>query len=116
MVILNFLAALYGSSTVAGKFAAEAAPALPESLSSTVSSCSALVLFLPELTKVIRSFDVPAIKAGMELGALSFVATILETLGNNGDVSSDAPLLFGFTVSSDVHGSSSTLAHCKREN
>jgi hypothetical protein len=68
------------------------------------------------LTKVIRSFDVPAIKAGMELGALSFVATILETLGNNGDVSSDAPLLFGFTVSSDVHGSSSTLAHSKREN
>jgi hypothetical protein len=47
---------------------------------------------------------------------LSFVATIFETLGNNGDVSSDAPLLFAFTVSSDVHGSSSTLAHCKREN
>jgi len=116
LVILNFLAALYGSSTVADKFAAEAAPALPESLSSTVSSCSALVLFLPELTKVIRSFDAPALKAGMELGALSFVATILETLGNNGDVSSDAPLLFAFTVSSDVHGSSSTLAHCKREN
>jgi hypothetical protein len=47
---------------------------------------------------------------------LSFVATILETLGNNGGVSSDAPFLFAFTVSSDVHGSSSMLAHCKREN
>jgi hypothetical protein len=47
---------------------------------------------------------------------LSFVANILETLGNNGGVSSDAPLLFAFTVSSDVHGSSSMLAHCKREN
>ncbi|KAG0559717.1 hypothetical protein KC19_10G125100 [Ceratodon purpureus] len=98
LILLNVLAALYGSSTVAGKFATDVAPGLPASLSSLVRFSSALVVFLPALRNVLGRDDNSALlKAGAELGGLLFAAAILETCGNGG-ASSDAPLLFAFTV------------------
>jgi drug/metabolite transporter (DMT)-like permease len=100
LLLLNVLAALYGSSTVAGKFASDVAPGLPASLSSLVRFSSALLVFLPALRNVFQGqTQNPALlKAGAELGGLLFAASILETCGDGG-ASSDAPLLFAFTVS-----------------
>ena len=97
LILLNVLAALYGSSTVAGKFAMDMAPCVPASLSSLVRFSSALVVFLPAAISVIKDKNVELLKAGAELGALLFAATVLETCGDGG-ASSDAPLLFAFTV------------------
>jgi hypothetical protein len=54
LLLLNVLAALYGSSTVAGKFASDVAPGLPASLSSLVRFSSALLVFLPALRNVFQ--------------------------------------------------------------
>jgi hypothetical protein len=98
LILLNVLAALYGSSTVAGKFATDVAPGLPPSLSTSVRYSSALLVFLPVLINIVRRGNhSPLSKAGAELGVLLFAAAILETCGNGG-ASSDAPLLFAFTV------------------
>lgn len=97
LILLNVLAALYGSSTVAGKFAMDMAPCVPASLSSLVRFSSALVVFLPAAISVIKDKDIELLKAGAELGALLFAATVLEMSGDGG-ASSDAPLLFAFTV------------------
>lgn len=97
-MLLNVLAALYGSSTVAGKFATDVAPGLPASLSTLVRFSSALLVFLPAIRNVLGRDKNPALlKAGAELGGLLFSAAILETCGDGG-ASSDAPLLFAFTV------------------
>ena len=98
LILLNVLAALYGSSTVAGKFATDVAPGLPPSLSTLVRFSSALLVFLPVLYNIVnQGKHSPLLKAGAELGGLLFAAAILETCGNGG-ASSDAPLLFAFTV------------------
>lgn len=98
MLLLNVLAALYGSSTVAGKFATDVAPGLPASLGTLVRYSSALLVFLPALRNILGRDKNPALlKAGAELGGLLFAAAILETCGDGG-ASSDAPLLFAFTV------------------
>lgn len=98
LILLNVLAALYGSSTVAGKFATDIAPGLPASLSSVARFSSALLVFLPALRNVLgQDKNSALLKAGAELGGWLFAAAILESCGDGG-ASSDAPLLFAFTM------------------
>ncbi|KAL3701197.1 hypothetical protein R1sor_019219 [Riccia sorocarpa] len=100
LLLLNGLAAIYGSSNVASKYVAEAAPALPASLASVVKFTSALTFFIPALVSVLRNHEVDLLRAGAELGSLTFAASFLDSCNpaHGGSSSSIPSLFFAFKV------------------
>ncbi|CAM6092480.1 unnamed protein product [Calypogeia fissa] len=98
LILLNVLAALYGSSNVANGIVADMAPSLPVSLTSLVRFTSALFFFTPALATALKNRDLELLRAGSELGGLAFVATVVDSCNPSSGSSSSAALLFAFTV------------------
>ncbi|KAG6544070.1 hypothetical protein Mapa_014487 [Marchantia paleacea] len=100
LILLNGLAAVYGSSNVANRYVAEAAPALPASLTSLVRFSSAFLFFIPALVSAVKNREIQLLRAGAELGIIAFAACFVDSC-NPGQASSSSSipsLLFAFTV------------------
>lgn len=101
LLLLNILAAIYGTGTVVSRSLAEgASSATPASLSSLVRYVAALVFFLPALGEALGTRDSRLIKAGAELGGYLFAETFFSSLsqGSKNAAWDSSPLLFAVSV------------------
>eukprot|EP00850_Spirogloea_muscicola_P013338 SM000090S24300 [mRNA] locus=s90:109508:112903:- [translate_table: standard] len=98
LVLLNVLAALYGSNTVAARYVEEVAPFTPASLSSAVRFVSAAIFFAPAIRPAWMRRNKALLRAGVELGVLSFFGTVVANLGSRAESAGNASLMYIFTV------------------